>query len=432
MIGALLALALQDDPTFTRDVAPLLFKHCASCHRPGEVAPFPLLSHADASKRAKHLAELVGSGRMPPWKADSQPLAFADERRLTDAERRIFARWAETGAKEGDPALLPPLPKFTDGWTLGEPDLVVEMKKPFTIPATGRDLHQNFVMPIPIDADRMLTAVEFRPGNPKVVHHSVLALDSLGRYRKRDPDGDGFLSVGLLPTGMLGAWVPGLAPQALPDGCGSLLKKGNDLVLQIHYHPIGKEETDRSRVGFYFTKKPVEKVVTPIVIVPPAGLDLPAGEKRARVAAESAPLPADATVFGVSPHMHFLGREFLAWVEKPDGTSEQLLRISDWDFNWQSGYAYRTPARIPKGSVVKIEAIFDNSTDNPQNPNSPPLRVRWGERTTDEMLLLAVRLATDRPEDAPLLRTMALKSAAVMLKLVILPPRRDADVPASE
>ena len=427
MVAALLALALQDAPSFSRDVAPLLFKHCAPCHRPGEIGPFPLLTHADAAKRAKHLAEQVASGLMPPWKAEPQPLAFAEERRLSDAERRIFARWAETGAKEGDPALLPPLPKFAEGWTLGEPDLVLEMKKPFGVPATGRDAYQSFVLPIPIDSDRMLSAIEFRPGNPKVVHHATLLLDGLGRLRKRDPDGDGYSDSSQLPTGALTGWVPGMTPQFLPDGYGIPLKKGNDLVLQIHYHPSGKAETDRSRVGFYFAKKPVEKIVLPLAVLPADGLDLPAGENRRRVLAESAPMPADARVLSVAPHMHFLGREFRAWVEKPDGSSEQLLRIGDWDFNWQSAYSYRTPPRLPKGSVVKIEAIFDNSSENPQNPNAPPKRVRWGDRTSDEMLLFALRISAERPEDSGKLYALGLRSAAILANLMLFPPRATSD-----
>jgi hypothetical protein len=404
----MLTLALMADLTYAKDVAPLLNKHCVSCHRPGEIAPFPLTSYKDAAKRAKHLAEVTSEGRMPPWKAEPQPHAFKDERRMSDEEKSILKRWAEAGAKEGDLKDLPPAPSFPEGWRLGTPDLVLTMSKPFKIPASGRDVYRSFLLPIPLDADKTVAAVEFRPGNPTVVHHALMFLDSLGQARKKDVDGTGFGSfggIGILPTGGLGGWVPGATPRFLPEGTGMFLRKGSDLVLQVHYHPSGKEEEDQSRLGLYFTKEPAEKIVTGIALSS-RGLYIPAGAKRHRATAESQPLPVDANLIGIAPHMHTVGREMRVWAELPDGKSEPLIWIKDWDFNWQGSYQYERPVRLPKGTVVKLEAFYDNSADNPQNPSNPPKPVRWGEQTTDEMCLLGLQMTTDTADDLKALSRM--------------------------
>ncbi|HEX7901953.1 MAG TPA: ascorbate-dependent monooxygenase [Planctomycetota bacterium] len=402
----ILLTALLQDVTYAKDVAPILFKHCASCHRPGEIGPFPLTTYKDAAKRAKHLVEATSDGRMPPWKAEPQAHAFKDERRMSADEKSVLRRWAESGAPEGENA--PPAPSFPEGWRLGTPDLVLTMAKPFKIPAGGRDVHRCFVVPIPIDADKTVAAVEFKPGNPAVVHHALMFLDSLGQGRKKDVDGTGFGGfggVGILPTGGLGGWVPGATPRFLPEGTGMYLRKGSDLVLQIHYHPTGKEEEDQSRLGLYFTKTPAEKIVTGIAVAS-RGLYIPAGAKRHKASAESQPLPVDANLIGIAPHMHTVGREMRVWAELPGGKTEPLIWIKDWDFNWQGSYQYERSVRLPKGTVVKLEAFYDNSTDNPQNPSSPPKPVRWGEQTTDEMCLLGLQMTTDTPEDLKALTQM--------------------------
>jgi hypothetical protein len=411
MILALLLALADDEVTYTKHVAPILFKHCASCHRPGEIGPFPLLTYADASKRAKFLKEITSDGRMPPWKAAPQDHAFRDERRLTDEEKRTIARWADGGSKEGDAKDLPAPPKFPEGWQLGTPDVVLKMAKPFTVPATGRDVYRCFVIPIPTDADRTVAAVEFRPGNPKVVHHAIFYTDALGQGRKKDPDGSGYASYGgpgILPTGGLGAWAPGATPRFFPDGMGLYLRKGSDLVLQVHYHPSGKEEPDQSQVGVYFTKKPAEKVVTGIAIASRT-LNIPAGAKEHRVSAQSEPLPVDANAVAVAPHMHMIGRKMKVTAALPEGGSLQLIDVQDWDFNWQGAYQFEKSVRLPKGTVIKVEAVYDNSKDNPQNPSDPPKPVRWGEQTTDEMCLLGVQVVADSAAD--LRQIAAMRSA---------------------
>lgn len=391
-------------PTYNRDVAPILWKNCAGCHRQGEIGPFPLLTYTDAAKRAEFLAEITAQRRMPPWKPEPGFGKFHDERRLSEAQIATIAAWAKAGAPEGDASDLGQQPKFTDGWQLGEPDLVLKMSEAHEIPADGRDIYRCFVIPIPIAKDMMVSAVEFRPGNPKVVHHAIMFLDANRQGRKKDgADGKpGFASFGapgIVPTGGLGTWVPGCMPRELPDGIARYLKQGSDLVLQLHYHPIGKPESDQSSVGLYFAKKPTRKIVTGIVIVQPE-LRLPADNAACPVACESDVLPVDVYVLGVMPHMHNLGREFKVTAIDPSGAKvAPMIWIKDWDFNWQGSYQFAKPMRLPKGSKIKVEAVYDNSAANPKNPNSPPKEVRWGEQTRDEMCLCGIQVFTDTLAD---------------------------------
>ena len=287
------APARGDVPTYNKDVAQILWKNCAGCHRSGEVGPFSLLSYKDAAKRASDLADITRERRMPPWKAEPDFGEFHDERRLSAAEIETIAHWAENGSPEGDPTDLPPTPKFPNGWQLGTPDLVLRVSESFAVPAGGRDIYRCFVIPIPTATDKTVAAIEFRPGNRKVVHHALLFLDGLGAGRKKDEadPGPGYASFGgpgILPTGGLGGWAPGAMPRPLPEGMGKLLRKGSDLVLQIHYHPDGKPETDQSSVGIYFTKKPARSIVTGIA-VRSRNIDIPAREKRYHVTAQAHP-----------------------------------------------------------------------------------------------------------------------------------------------
>jgi hypothetical protein len=399
--------------TYSKHVAPLLWENCANCHRPGEVGPFSLLTYQDAAKRADFLAAITAERRMPPWKAEPGFGHFRDERRLTDQEIGLIRDWAAAGAPEGNTADLPEPPKFVDGWLLGQPDLVLEMPEPFAVPADGRDVYRCFVIPIPIDEHKTIAAVEFRPGNRRVVHHSLLFLDGNGVARKKDEAeaGPGYASFGgpgFLPTGGMGGWAPGSVPRRLPDGVGGFLRRGSDLVMQIHYHPSGKPETDRSSVGVYFKKEPVTKLIGGLA-VRSRTLDIPAGDQHYRVTGESEALPVDVNVLLVAPHMHLLGRQIKVTARTPTGETIPLVWIKDWDFNWQGGYAFVEPVRLPKGSKVQVEAEYDNSADNPNNPSSPPKRVRWGEQTTDEMCLVGVQVTTDSFAD---LRTIAALNSA--------------------
>lgn len=396
-------------PTFTRHVAPLLFTRCAQCHREGEVAPFSLLTFADAKNRAKQSARVTADGTMPPWKAERGYGHFLDEQHLTKAEIATLKAWADAGTPEGDAADLPPAPKFNAGWHLGKPDLILKMAEPFKVPAGGKDVIRNFVIPIDVAESKMVKALEFRPGNRKVVHHALCLLDLSGTGRKWDEadDGPGYGSekggIGIIPSGSLGGWAPGVVPRAVPEGTGRFLAKGSDAILQIHYHPSGKEETDQSEVGIYFEKS---------TGVRPLGgfgvenwtIDMPAGEKEYKLKAEYT-LPVNTTLIGVAPHMHLLGKSMKAWAETPDGKTVPLVQVKAWDFNWQDEYLYRKPIPLPKGTKVKMESVHDNSGSNPANPNTPPKNIKWGEGTADEMSLVIFETTCDNTLD--LLRLVA-------------------------
>jgi hypothetical protein len=393
-------------PTFSADVAPILFDNCVSCHRPGEVAPFTLLTYEDARKRAKTIARVTDDRFMPPWKAEPGHGDFVGVRRLTDSQISTLRAWADAGAPEGDPSQTPAPPKFADGWQLGEPDLVVTMPEPFAVPADGADVYRCFVLPLDLDDDQYVEAVEYRPGNRKVVHHAIFFLDDSGKARDLDAKepGIGYERMGgpgFTPSGSLGGWAPGYTPERLPPGVARSVKKGSDLVLQVHLHPTGKPESERSTIGIHFAKKPPEKLLISI----PRGirrLDIPAGDADYRIE-DGFALPWAAELIGITPHAHLLCREIKVDATLPDGGQRPLIWIRDWDFNWQAQYQYAETVRLPMGTRLSLSFAYDNSAANPAQPSDPPRRVRWGEQTTDEMAIIFFHALID-PEMETLLR----------------------------
>jgi hypothetical protein len=385
--------------TFNRDVAPIVFNHCATCHRPGEVAPFTLASYRDVSKRAQQIAEVVESRYMPPWKAGGPHGQFVGDRRLTGEQIRTIRAWVDAGAPEGDAADLPPLPQFAEGWQLGQPDLVVTTPEPFTVPAEGRDVYHCFVVPLDLPQDVYVTALELRPSNRKVVHHTLLYLDANGAARALDAasPGPGYPRVGgpgFLPTGGLGGWAPGVSPRHLPDGVGRPVKKGSDLILHTHFHPSGKPESEQTSVGLYFAKRIPAKVLATI----PRGsrnIDIAPGESDYTVR-DSFTVPADVTLAGLFPHAHLICKSIRVTATFADGEERQLISIKDWDWDWQDQYQYADPIQVPRGTRVDMEFVYDNSAGNPENPSNPPKRVRFGEQTTDEMAFVFFHILTDR------------------------------------
>ncbi|MGE0535746.1 MAG: redoxin domain-containing protein [Pirellulales bacterium] len=385
--------------TFNRDIAPLVWNQCASCHRTGEVAPFTLTSYADCQKRAEQLAEVVASRYMPPWKAEPGFNHFADERRLSPRQIEMFAEWAAGGTLEGNPADLPPLPAFASGWQLGQPDLVVEMPEPFDVPADGPDILRWFVLPLPLPPDMEVVGFEFRPGNPRVVHHSIAFLDISGMAQQRDaadpgPGYTNFGGPGFPPVGYLGAWVPGAVPRKLGDGLAMMVPRRSVIALMMHYYPSGKPERDQSQIGLYLAKRGNSRPVSAIPVTS-TDLEIPANEKHFRVT-KSYVLPVDATALGAVPHMHYLGREMRVTARVPGQTDPvPLIWIKNWDFNWQGEYRFAEPIRLPKGTEIVVEGFYDNTTDNPHNPHRDPQVVRYGQETTDEMCLCGVQVALD-------------------------------------
>jgi hypothetical protein len=402
-------LAVSSEPsltptvTFNKDIAPLVFQNCSACHHPGEVAPFSLLSYDDVKKRAKQIHDVTKQRFMPPWKGIEGHGQFTDERRLTPAEIELIARWVEQGAVEGSTADLPAAPKFNDGWKLGQPDIVVTMPEPYSIPADGPDIYRNFVFSLTLPEGKYIKAAEYKPGNRRIVHHAVMAMDVAGKAKKDDeadpaPGYKGSLNFpGPLFPGSLSAWTPGRDPLPLPDGLSLPWKPGAGFILQLHLHPTGKPESEQTSVGFYLTDEPPSRSMVDLTMIN-RQIDIPPGEKAYQRRDEFT-LPIDMDLFGLFPHMHLIGRDFKLTAQAPNGEPRSLLWINDWDFNWQNYYEYREPVRLLAGTKLVMETVHDNSADNFRNPSNPPKRVTWGEETTNEMSASILQLVPVQGSD---------------------------------
>jgi Flp pilus assembly protein TadD len=380
------------DLTFNRDVAPIIFRSCSSCHRPGEAAPFSLLTYSDVKKHARQIADVVRSRSMPPWLPEPQNLKFADELRLSDAEINCIVNWVEQGAAEGDPADLPATPKFVEGWRLGEPDLVLKAEKPYILPPQGTDTYWNFIFRIPIQQTKWVKAVEIRPGDKRYVHHANILVDRAEASRKRETEpGAGFGGMEIRiesqvfdPDSHLLFWKPGTVPYVEPDGMALRLDKGTDLVLNTHLQPSGKPEIIQPSIGLYFTSRPATKVPMLLQLENDLKLDIPAGQKDFLVT-DDFTLPMDVDLLAIYPHAHYLGKDIQALAMLPDGTKKKLIHIPQWNLNWQAVYRYGEPVLLPKGTTISLRYTYDNSGDNPMNPSQPPVEVKGGNRSTDEM-----------------------------------------------
>lgn len=391
----------QGAVTYNKDVAPLVFRHCSTCHRPGEVAPFSLLSYRDMSKRAELIRTVIEDRSMPPWKAEPGQGHFSDERRLSDAEIGTIVRWIENGTPEGDAADLPPAPQFVTGWKLGEPDMVVTMDEPYALEAEGADVYRCFVIPLKLPDGKYLKAVEYRPGNRRIVHHAVLTTmpEPTAKAKLAEGDGKSFAS-GLAPPGQLlpgqlAFWTPGMEPRPLPEGFAAEFPAGAALVLQLHLHPSGKPETERSLIGLHLTdEKPRDRLR--LLLLNNSRVDIPAGESN-HVVELSKTINTPVDLYGVFPHMHLIGHTVKMTATLPDGTIKPLISIPDWDFNWQNYYQYAEPVHLPAGTKLNGRWTYDNSADNPANPSRPPKRVTYGEQTTNEMAILILDVIPKGP-----------------------------------
>jgi peroxiredoxin len=376
--------------TYSGRIARVIQDNCQSCHREGQVAPFSLTTYEEARTWATEIRQYTHKRLMPPWKPASDFGEFRKSRALTDDEIALIARWVDGGLLEGDSSKAPPVPRFNDQWSLGEPDLIVEMPEEYVIGPEGEDDYRHFIIPTELPQDAYVEAIDVQPGNRNTVHHVIAYVDTKGVARKldaRDP-GPGYTNFGgpgFEPASMLGGWAPGSVPDTLPYGTGRWLPQGADVVLQVHYYRTGIEETDRTRVGLYFSKHPRPiKVHTAAVIN--RRFVIPAGAATHNVQAKW-PVNRSLYVLETFPHMHLLGRSMKTSARLPDGERLPMIWIKNWDFNWQQWYAFSRPLLLPKGSVVEVEATFDNSSGNPNNPHDPPKDVGWGEKTTDEMCL---------------------------------------------
>ena len=390
--------------TFNKDIAPIIFRNCAPCHRPGQAAPFDLLSYADVRKRTKLITDVTGRRYMPPWLPEEGYGDFADQRRLSTDEIGMLKQWAAEGRAEGQSAELPPLPKWPAGWELGQPDLIVMLPAPYNLGPDGKDVYRNFVVPISTAARRFVRAVEFHPGNHKVVHHAFIEVDPTRQAGHFVDQGTppGFDGMQLpdsvqMPSGQMLGWQPGKPPFKAPDGLAWALEPNSDLVLQMHLHPSGKPETVQPAMGFYFTDKAPTNTPFRINLMRYL-IDIPAGAKDYAIENRFV-LPVDVSVLRINPHTHYLGKELQGYAILPDGTKKWLLLIRSWDFNWQGDYRYREPVFLPKGSTLVMHYTYDNSAENVHNPSQPPKRVKFGLQTTDEMAELWFQvLARDASE----------------------------------
>jgi len=393
--------------TFSKDVAPIIFDHCGICHHPGGTAPFSLLTYPAARQRATLVAAVTRRRVMPPWKSEPGYGEFIGHRPLSDAEIGVMQQWAADGAPEGDRRDLPPPPRWSDGWQLGTPDLIVTPPRPYVLPPDGTDVSRVFVLPVPVNTMRYVRGLEFRPGNPRAVHHANIRIDRTPASRQLDeqdpaPGYDGLLShSAVYPDGHFLGWTPGQVAPLLPKGLAWRLAPGTDLVVEVHMKPSGKAESIEPSIGLYFGEDPPER--TPAMLrLGRQSIDIAAGEQDYTIT-DSFVLPVDVEVQAVQPHAHYRAREVAGVATLPDGTTKWLISIKDWDVRWQHVYRYVTPFALPRGTTLAVRYTYDNSADNPRNPEQPPRRVRWGQWAKDEMGDLWIQVLTRDDRDLQIL-----------------------------
>jgi len=378
--------------TFTRDIAPIVFQYCSPCHRPGEAAPFPLLTYDDTAKFARQIAFMTERRIMPPWLPAPGEFKFVGELRLSEEQIALFKRWAEAGAPQGDLRDLPPEPKFTPGWQLGKPDLILHARKPYSLAASGTDNYWNFIFPTDFPDVRWVKAIEIRPGEKRVVHHANILLDRMHSSRAQEKHrGDGFPGMELRiesesfdPDSHIFFWKPGSVPHVEPEDMALRLDPGSDFVLNTHLQPSGKAESIEPSIGIYFTDKPARKFPVLLELQNDLALDIPPDVSDFLVT-DSFTIPVDVDLLAIYPHAHYLGKELAATAAFPDGTTKTLISIPHWDLNWQAVFYYAEQVFLPKGTVINMRYVYDNSASNIANPNHPPQRVQGGNRTVDEM-----------------------------------------------
>lgn len=396
--------AAKGPVTFHRDVAPIIYNNCSPCHHPGQAAPFNLLGYADVQKRARQIRDVVEQRIMPPWLPDASDGPFVGQRTLNPEQISIISRWVEQGTPEGSVNDAPALPRWTEGWQLGPPDLVIQMPEPFSLAADGPDIYRNFIIPITNSTRRFVKGIELQPRNPRIVHHAFMRIDPTRESRKRDEQeqGPGFSGLhtpttAQTPQGQFLSWQPGKMHTFVPRGLAWTLETNCDLVLQMHLRPSGKPEAIQAEIGFYFTDEAPTNAPFKVGLFNYA-IDIPAGASAHEVR-DTYTLAADVKVLSVLPHAHYLGKELSALATLPDGKQQPLLHIANWDFNWQGEYLFEKPVFLPRGTTLSMIWRYDNSTNNPRNPHNPPQRVQYGLQSNDEMGELWMQVLPVRKEE---------------------------------
>jgi hypothetical protein len=399
--GQYAARPAEGVPTFTKDVAPILFKNCAGCHRPGEIAPMSFLSYEEVRPWAKGIRDEVAEGTMPPWHADAPHGTFLNERALTAAEKETIAKWANGGAPKGDPKDMPATPSFPEGWTVGKPDAVFEMTEPYKLPADGTIQYEYFYIPTNFTEPKWVKSIEIRPGNREVVHHVLVyyraapdmqrtpVLKPNAQTARTPPEAEQAQGVhlnpvqrGLPPRRLLATYAPGTVSQSAPEGTAFRLEPGGIIELQMHYTTKGEAATDRTKVGLIYSKEAAPLEVRPGQFIN-GSFTLPAGAADVAVEAD-AEFMQDATVWGIFPHTHLRGKKWSYKMILPDGTTKTILSVPNYDFNWQTYYMFKEPLKVVKGTKIVSTAWYDNSPRNKSNPD-PKIDVKWGDQTWEEM-----------------------------------------------
>ena len=369
------ALAADAPATFTKDVAPILYKSCVECHRPTMFAPMSLMTFEDARPWARSIKQRVTARTMPPWGADPAHGTFKNDPRLSERDIDTIAKWVDAGAPKGDDKDLPAAPQFVEGWTIGKPDAVFTMDEEFTIPPSGAIPYKYFRVPTNLTEDQWIQAIEIKPGARAQVHHVIAFTQPAGSPLK--PGGE------LGPTN-IGGVTPNKPGLVFEPGIARLLRGNSDIVMQIHYTTNGTETKDRTTVGVIYAKQPPTKMAGGGMAINPRFV-IPANDGNAEVKATTT-LSRDTTLTAMTPHMHVRGKDMTYIAHYPDGTSETLLSVPKWDFNWQITYMLAKPKVLPKGTQVEVIAHYDNSVNNKFNPD-PSKDVRWGDQTWEEMMI---------------------------------------------
>jgi len=419
------AAAQPAAPTFSKDVAPIFFENCTTCHRPGDIAPMSLLTFKDARPWARSIAAKVADGTMPPWHADPAHGSFSNERRLSEAQKSLIARWVSAGAPEGNPADLPAAPTYGDGWSIGQPDVVLSMQEDYPLPATGTVPYQYLEVPANFAEDRWIQAWEIRPGNRAAVHHIIMSTRAPAAppvappastappaaAGVRPPPLFSFSGGTEIPAGQtggaalppeqiaapgpndrprprgtgpsIGGYVPGNSIRRFPDGMAMRLPAGHSLVLQMHYTPTGEASMDRTRVALKFAPGPPKTVLSTVPLIN-GGLHIPPRAADHQVDAEMT-INREIILYSVVPHTHVRGKKWFYEAVYPDGRREVILSVPNYDFNWQHEYVFREPLRLPAGTKIQAKAWYDNSPANKSNPD-PSKDVYWGDQTWEEMM----------------------------------------------
>src|SRR5689334_14695716 len=378
--------------TFYRQIEPIIYRNCAPCHRPGESGPFSLLTYEDVKRHASQIAAVTKKRYMPPWLPQPGYGDFVEERRLSEADIQLIQGWVKEGCPAGSAADAPALPKFKSEWQIGTPDLILHVGRPYALSAGGPEVFWNFVIPVPITGPKWVKAVEIRPGAARVVHHASIILDRSRSARRREAvPGAGFPGMDLTvaehtfdPDGSFLAWKPGSAPMIEPEGMAWRADPAMDLVFNVHLRPSGKPELVSPEIGLYFTDTPRTKYPMLVELEHDGAIDIPAGAHD-YLLSDDFRTPLDLTVLAVYPHAHYLGKLLEGYATLPDGTRKWLVRIPQWDLNWQGVFHFKKPVYLPRGTVISMRYHYDNSTDNVRNPSNPPVEVKGGNRAVDEM-----------------------------------------------